>query len=72
MEEIENCAARMCPVCGEDSIVYDSREQWDGSIRRRRKCVVCGTRFLTVEKFEKLLEALDIDRRNGGPGVPLS
>ena len=72
MEEIENCAARMCPVCGEDSIVYDSRERWDGSIRRRRKCTVCGTRFLTVEKFEKLLEVLDIEDRSGGSGVPLA
>ena len=70
MEEIENCAARMCPVCGEDSIVYDSRELWDGSIRRRRKCAVCGTRFLTVEKFEKILAVLDIEDRSGNSGVP--
>lgn len=70
MEEIENCAARMCPVCGEESAVYDSREQWDGSIRRRRRCVVCGTRFLTVEKFEKILAVLDIEDRSGNSGVP--
>ena len=70
MEEIENCAARMCPVCGEASAVYDSREQWDGSIRRRRRCVVCGTRFLTVEKFEKILAVLDIEDRSGNSGVP--
>jgi len=48
-------AARMCPRCGEDSIVYDSREQLDGSIRRWRKCKVCGAKFSTLEKFEKFL-----------------
>lgn len=44
-------AARMCPVCGEDSRVYDTREQPDGTIRRIRCCSVCGARFSTEERF---------------------
>lgn len=44
-------AARMCPVCGEDSRVYESREQPDGTIRRIRCCSVCGARFSTEERF---------------------
>jgi len=47
----EDAAARMCPECGEDSVVYDSRECFDGSILRRRRCKVCGQRFVTIEKF---------------------
>lgn len=48
-------AARMCPVCGSDSRVYDSREQPDGSIVRRRVCRDCGMRFETVERFSKMV-----------------
>lgn len=44
-------AARMCPVCGEDSRVYDSREQPDGTIRRKRHCSACGACFSTEERF---------------------
>lgn len=44
-------AARMCPVCGEGSRVYDSREQLDGTIRRIRCCSVCEVRFSTEERF---------------------
>lgn len=54
-EDMEHCAARMCPVCGEDSLVYDSRERPDGTILRRRECPFCGTRFETVEEFVKIL-----------------
>ena len=54
-EEQEFFNARMCPECGEDSLVYDSREQFDGSIRRRRRCPACGTRFETVEKLSRVL-----------------
>lgn len=49
-------AARMCPRCGEDSVVYDSREQDDGSILRRRQCMRCGAKFVTVETFKKIAE----------------
>ena len=38
-----------CPSCGyQESKVVDSRSADDGaSIRRRRECLQCGTRFTT-------------------------
>lgn len=65
-------AARMCPRCGSDSFVYDTREQPDGSIFRRRKCRECGVKFETVERFSryvlrkrnKFCKSLDIGDRN--------
>lgn len=48
-------AARMCPKCGESSVVYDSREQPDGSIVRRRRCLSCGAKFETVERFMRFI-----------------
>ncbi|MCH3986993.1 MAG: transcriptional regulator NrdR [Lachnospiraceae bacterium] len=42
-----------CPYCGaEDTKVIDSRPSEDGSIRRRRQCIVCGRRFTTYERLE--------------------
>ena len=40
-----------CPSCGyQESKVVDSRSADDGaSIRRRRECLQCGTRFTTYE-----------------------
>ncbi len=46
-----NHAARMCPICGEDSRVYESRETADGTIHRKRRCLACGVSFCTVESF---------------------
>ena len=48
-------AARMCPICGEDSAVKDSRVSPDGKIVRQRKCMKCGTYFETIEQFSKIL-----------------
>ncbi len=41
-----------CPSCGNlESKVVDSRPAEDGSsIRRRRECLACGTRFTTYER----------------------
>lgn len=50
MLDIEQ-AARMCPVCGEDSSVYDTRETPEGKIVRRRRCSACGAQFETEETF---------------------
>ena len=47
-------AARMCPECGEDSYVYDTREQPDGSIVRKRRCRNCGLEFKTTEVLSKI------------------
>ena len=43
-----------CPFCGEeDTQVKDSRASDDGaSIRRRRLCTSCGSRFTTFERIQ--------------------
>ena len=43
-----------CPVCGErDTRVVDSRDLDDAAtIRRRRECSACTTRFTTYERVE--------------------
>ncbi len=46
----------VCPVCGADTRVLDSRLAEDGeSTRRRRVCrnEACGTRFTTYERIEQ-------------------
>jgi transcriptional repressor NrdR len=42
-----------CPSCGAtDDKVVDSRESEDGAaVRRRRECLVCRSRFSTVERL---------------------
>ena len=44
----------VCPFCStEDTAVIDSRKNSEGtSIRRRRKCPECNSRFTTYEKSE--------------------
>ena len=43
-----------CPACGErDTRVIDSRDLDDSeTIRRRRECAACATRFTTYERIE--------------------
>ena len=43
-----------CPFCGEeDTQVKDSRASEDGAtIRRRRLCSSCGSRFTTFERIQ--------------------
>ena len=43
-----------CPACGErDTRVVDSRDLDDSAtIRRRRECAACATRFTTYERVE--------------------
>ena len=43
-----------CPVCGDrDTRVVDSRDLDDAAtIRRRRECSACSTRFTTYERVE--------------------
>lgn len=40
---------RYCPKCSAETVVVDSRVDYYGRVRRRRKCPVCGYRFNTVE-----------------------
>ncbi len=48
-------AARMCPVCGSESLVFRSIERSDGTVIRKRICRVCETKFETTEKFSRVL-----------------
>ena len=54
-----------CPFCNhEETKVVDSRVASDGlSIRRRRECEHCSSRFSTYEEME-ILE-LTVEKRNG-------
>ena len=54
-----------CPFCGkEDTQVKDSRASEDGvTIRRRRSCTSCGSRFTTFERIQ--LRDLIVNKRNG-------
>ena len=54
-----------CPFCGkEDTQVKDSRASEDGAtIRRRRLCSICGSRFTTFERIQ--LRDLIVIKRSG-------
>jgi len=54
-----------CPFCGyEDTQVKDSRPAEDNaSIRRRRACPDCGSRFTTFERVQ--LRELAVMKKNG-------
>ena len=54
-----------CPNCGcVDSKVIDSRSFEEGtSIKRRRECLECGTRFTTYERREE--EPVMVSKRDG-------
>ena len=54
-----------CPFCGhDDTQVKDSRPTEDNStIRRRRMCLDCGSRFTTLERVQ--LRDLTVLKRNG-------
>ena len=55
-----------CPQCGErETRVVDSRDLDDSAtIRRRRECSACATRFTTYERVEAA--RLVIVKRDGG------
>ncbi len=55
-----------CPFCGKDEDkVVDSRSRNEGrAIRRRRQCLQCGRRFITIEEIEdKTLYVIKSDGR---------
>lgn len=39
----------ICPNCGSKMYAIDSRIRYDGTLRRRRECAVCGERISTLE-----------------------
>lgn len=53
----------LCPYCGEDSNVTETREVLDG-LRRRRVCNSCRRRFTTYERVGQ--PSLRVDKRAGG------
>lgn len=54
-----------CPRCGErETRVIDSRDLDEASIRRRRECIACSTRFTTYERIEA--PRLVVVKRSGG------
>src|ERR1700743_2902228 len=57
--------AMKCPVCGHaDTQVKDSRPSEDGlTIRRRRYCPECNSRFTTFERVQ--LRELTVVKKNG-------
>ena len=54
----------VCPFCNaDDTAVIDSRRNSEGSsVRRRRKCPKCNSRFTTYEKTEIVLI---VEKRSG-------
>lgn len=55
-------SVKYCPECGAETSVISSRENSDGTIRRRRECLLCGQRFTTREVFA------GVDTRKGRKG----
>lgn len=55
----------LCPFCGaEDTQVKDSRQSLDGrSVKRRRVCLKCNSRFNTYEKIE--IRELTVIKKDG-------
>ena len=39
-----------CALCGSDTAVTETRKRPDNSLRRRRKCIVCGAGVMTIEQ----------------------
>lgn len=55
-EENENKPVKICPFCGSDTKVYDSREDMFGGVIRKRVCVSCGITYKTKEIFLKTIK----------------
>lgn len=56
-------------TCGADSDVLDSRRDRHGVIRRRRRCVKCGTRWSTIEVLQGVTQPISqaiVRRIEGG------
>ena len=57
----------LCPECGKDSMVIDSRATPNGSVRRRRRCLdkKCAIRWTTYETSkEAIIAKSHADRRS--------
>ena len=49
--------AMTCVVCGNtESTVRNTRTIEDGmAVERRRTCKICGTRYITIETFDRII-----------------
>lgn len=55
-----------CPQCGvTGQHRVDETFQLDGTIRRRRKCLNCGVRFVTYEQCDDLIKKCRPKRKKG-------
>lgn len=58
-------AARICPNCGKEGVVYGSHTVMGGRIERHRKCQFCGERWATIEKYYRPIKKnheLEVDK----------
>lgn len=56
-------SVKKCADCGGTTIVTNSREQYNGSIMRVRRCTKCGYTFQTYEVEECMLDCIDLERQ---------
>ena len=63
---LSSVPGNVCPECGHrSSKVVDSRYLGGGSIRRRRRCYSCQSRFTTYEiRVDSLKDFMDLSRSN--------
>ena len=45
--------ARFCPLCRGKTKIFDSRPSETGEVIRYRKCLNCGSCFITIETFSR-------------------
>ena len=65
MTESDTLNARVCRKCSADpSKVYDIRISADDIVTRRRECLECGYRWVTVEINRDIYEKLKRDGDN--------
>lgn len=52
----------LCPKCGGDTGVVDTRPTANNTIRRRRTCIACGHRLTTFETIADSNPGSDAER----------
>lgn len=62
----ERVGGMRCEVCGIPAHITDSRGRSDGSVRRRRECRRCRSRFTTREVREETFQTLTNKASMGG------
>lgn len=52
-----------CPNCQGETLVTDSRDAPENTLRRRRECVACSHRFTTYESTVQVAKRRQADRK---------